>query len=112
MSWMATPQPLSFARCDLARLSTSPRQLPDQKSQMGNGVAEIQIRILLCCVRGGAAGWGSNSLSLAVTASGLGQFHLPVFPRCQQAAPIAHSLRVLKNVYSKALLTSITIYLN
>ena len=95
-------------------LSTSPCQPPDQKSWMGNGVAEIRIRILICCLagRGGATGWGSSSLSLPVTASGLGQVHLPVFPRCEQAACIVHSLHVLKNGYSKALLISVTIYLN
>lgn len=94
----------------ILRLSISPRQSLDQKSRMGNGVAEIQISCL--AGRGGATGWGSNSLSLAVTASGLGQIRLPVFPRCKQAVCIARRLHVLKNVYSKAQLVSVTIYLN
>lgn len=52
----------------------------------------------------------SHSLSVAGAMSGPGHLHLPVLPRCEQH--IHCSLLVLKNVYSKALLISITVYLN
>jgi len=56
--------------------------------------------------------WQRRSERLGKQLLTFGQVHLPVFPRYNQAACIVHSLHVLKNVYSKAPLISVTIYLS
>lgn len=89
--------------------------MPATRSKVSNGqqrLAEMWILIQIPCLAGWgvATGWGSNSLSVGGAASGLDHLQLPALPRSEQH--ILCSLLVPKDVYRKALLISISIYLN